>query len=100
MFPQNWDATRETENYCRFKINILYFYLLLYIYKIIRKYRLVTVATNVNLQGSRAFLNSCTLLKDGGGLVPARRVAIGNQVTKFFYIVGHNVKNSLVDFFF
>lgn len=50
--------------------------------------------------GPRAFLNLCTLLRDQGGLTPTRHASIEEQVAKFLYIVGHNVRNRVMSFFF
>jgi hypothetical protein len=47
-----------------------------------------------------AFLNLCTLLRDRGGLTHTRRASIEEQVAKFLYIVGHNVRNRVMSFFF
>lgn len=50
--------------------------------------------------GPKAFLNLCTLLQDQGGLTHTRRASIEEQVAKFLHIVGHNVRNRVMSFFF
>lgn len=50
--------------------------------------------------GPKAFLNLCTLLQDQGGLTHTRRLCIEKQVAKFICIVGHNIWNRVMTFFF
>jgi hypothetical protein len=50
--------------------------------------------------GPKAFLNLCTLLRDHGGLTHTRGASIEEQVAKFLHIVGHNVRNRVISFFF
>ena len=50
--------------------------------------------------GPRAFLRLCTILRDQGGLRHTRRATIEEQVAKFLYILGHNVRNRVISFFF
>lgn len=50
--------------------------------------------------GPKAFLNLCTLLQDQGGLTHTQRAFVEEQVAKFLHIVGHNVRNRVISFFF
>ncbi|XP_057456053.1 uncharacterized protein LOC130747206 [Lotus japonicus] len=50
--------------------------------------------------GPQAFLSLCTILREQGGLRHTRRATIEEQVAKFLYIVGHNVRNRVMSFFF
>ncbi|CAL5205315.1 unnamed protein product [Lathyrus oleraceus] len=52
--------------------------------------------------GPKAFLNLCTLLQDQCGLTHThtRRAFVEEQVAKFLHIVGHNVRNRVMSFFF
>ncbi|KAJ4801431.1 nuclease [Rhynchospora pubera] len=50
--------------------------------------------------GPRAFLDLCKKLETEGGLRPTRQASIEEQVAKFLYILGHNVRNRPICFFF
>ncbi|XP_057416615.1 uncharacterized protein LOC130711133 [Lotus japonicus] len=50
--------------------------------------------------GPQAFLSLCTILREQGGLRHTRRATKEEQVAKFLYIVGHNVRNRAMSFFF
>ena len=48
----------------------------------------------------KAFVNLYALLRDCGGLQPIQRATIEEQVAKFLYIIGHDIKNCPINFFF
>ncbi|KAJ3703223.1 hypothetical protein LUZ61_006928 [Rhynchospora tenuis] len=50
--------------------------------------------------GPRAFINLCKILVTRGGLKPSRHASVEEQVAKFLYILGHNVRNRSICFFF
>ncbi|KAJ4758600.1 nuclease [Rhynchospora pubera] len=50
--------------------------------------------------GPLAFLDLCRKLVIEGGLKPTRNASIEEQVAKFLYILGHNVRNRSICFFF
>jgi hypothetical protein len=52
------------------------------------------------LYGYQAFLNLCTLLRDHDRLAHTRGASIQEQVAKILHIVGHNVRNRVMSFFF
>lgn len=49
---------------------------------------------------SQAFLNLCQKLESDGGLQSTKRIGIHEQVARFLYILGHNVKHRPIGFFF
>ena len=50
--------------------------------------------------GPKAFVNLCGILQREGGLRPTQRATIEEQVAKFLYLIGHNVRNCATIFFF
>ncbi|KAG6497403.1 hypothetical protein ZIOFF_045302 [Zingiber officinale] len=47
-----------------------------------------------------AFVELCNLLVKEGGLRPTTRITVEEQVAKSLYLLGHNVTNRALDFFF
>ncbi|XP_057997501.1 uncharacterized protein LOC131176465 [Hevea brasiliensis] len=50
--------------------------------------------------GPKAFVDLCDILVRNGGLRPTLRVFIEEQVAKTLYLLGHNVSNRVLGFFF
>jgi len=50
--------------------------------------------------GPEAFINLCQRLRETGLVKDAVRCTLEEQVAKFLHIIGHNVKNRSVSFFF
>jgi len=50
--------------------------------------------------GLKAFIHLCQRLRKIGYVKDAFRSTVEEQVTKFLHIIGHNVKNRTVSFFF
>ena len=49
--------------------------------------------------GPKAFVNLCGILQREEGLRPTQWVTIEEQVAKFLYLIGHNVRNHAITFF-
>jgi len=55
---------------------------------------------NIICMGLKAFINLCHRLRATGFVKDAFQSTVEEQVAKFMHIIGHNVKNRNVSFFF
>ena len=65
-------------------------------------YRLTTNenSRDVIRMGPQAFIRLCNILERDAGLLPTQRVSVEEQVGKFLHILGNNVRNRTIAFFF
>ena len=50
--------------------------------------------------GAPTFMELCNTLQREGGLQPTEQVGVVEQVAKFFFIVGQNIRNCAIQAFF
>lgn len=50
--------------------------------------------------GPEAFMQLCMKIRSSGRVKDSTRTTVDEQVAKFLHIIGHNVKNRIVSFFF
>ena len=55
---------------------------------------------NIIHMGPQAFIQSCQRIRQTGLVKDAYRSIVEEQLAKFLHIIGHNVKNQSVSFFF
>ncbi|XLR19086.1 hypothetical protein S83_046998, partial [Arachis hypogaea] len=67
---------------------------------LLRQLRETNRCRDILRMGSHAFLELCAKLRATGHVKDTIHVTVEEQVARFLYIIGHNVKNRTISFFF